>query len=122
MDLTVYLEKIVRNFSRYHKYSLGSELRAKSREIAGVIIAANSRMEKPPALLELAGALPNLYGGPSSAPSTRSATCRLTWPRLTRDSRIGAFPRPFKSAADASAAATREPATCSTASMVSAVL
>ena len=33
MDLTVYLEKIVRNFSRYHKYTLGSELRAKSREI-----------------------------------------------------------------------------------------
>ena len=33
MDLTIYLEKIVRNFSRYHKYTLGSELRAKSREI-----------------------------------------------------------------------------------------
>ncbi len=26
MDLTVYLEKIVRNFSRYHKYTLGAEL------------------------------------------------------------------------------------------------
>ncbi len=37
MDLTVYLEKIVRNFGRYHKYTLGSELRAKSREIVGVI-------------------------------------------------------------------------------------
>jgi len=37
MDLTIYLEKIVRNFSRYHKYTLGSELRAKSREIVGVI-------------------------------------------------------------------------------------
>jgi hypothetical protein len=46
MDLTVYLEKIVRNFSRYHKYTLGSELRAKSREIVGVVIAANSRVEK----------------------------------------------------------------------------
>ena len=42
MDLTVYLEKIVRNFGRYHKYTLGSELRAKSREIVGVVIAANS--------------------------------------------------------------------------------
>ena len=53
MDLTVYLEKIVRNFSRYRKYTLGSELRAKSREIVGVIIAANSRVEKLPLLLEL---------------------------------------------------------------------
>jgi 23S rRNA-intervening sequence protein len=53
MDLTVYLEKIVRSFSRYHKYTLGSELRAKSREIVGVIIAANSRVEKLAFLLEL---------------------------------------------------------------------
>jgi hypothetical protein len=51
MDLTVYLE-IVRNFSRYNKYTLGSKLRA-SREIVGVIGAANSRVEKLPLLLEL---------------------------------------------------------------------
>lgn len=25
-DLTIYFEKIVRNFTRYHKYTLGSEL------------------------------------------------------------------------------------------------
>src|SRR3989442_3875928 len=53
MDLTIYLEKIVRNFSRYHKYTLGSELRAKSREIVGVVIAANSRVDKLALLLEL---------------------------------------------------------------------
>ncbi len=53
MDLAVYLEKIVRSFSRYHKYTLGSELRAKSRGIVGVIIAANSRVEKLAPLLEL---------------------------------------------------------------------
>jgi hypothetical protein len=29
MDLTIYFEKVVRNFSRYHKYTLGSELREK---------------------------------------------------------------------------------------------
>jgi hypothetical protein len=46
MDLTVYLEKIVRNFSRYHKYTLGSELRAKSREIVGVIIALRCEEQK----------------------------------------------------------------------------
>ena len=32
-DLAVHLEKIVRNFSRYHRYSLGTELRAGSRRI-----------------------------------------------------------------------------------------
>jgi hypothetical protein len=26
-DLTLYFENIVRNFSRYHKYTLGTELR-----------------------------------------------------------------------------------------------
>ena len=42
MDLTIYLVKIVRSFSRYHKYTLGSELRERSREIVGLIIRANS--------------------------------------------------------------------------------
>ncbi len=53
MDLTIYLEKIVRHFSRYHKYTLGSDLRQKSREVVGVIITANSKGEKLPLLLEL---------------------------------------------------------------------
>ena len=48
MDLTIYFEKIVRNFTRYHKYTLGSELREKSREIVGLIIKANSTVEKLP--------------------------------------------------------------------------
>jgi hypothetical protein len=48
MDLTIYFEKIVRNFTRYHKYTLGSELRKKSREIVGLIIKANSTVEKLP--------------------------------------------------------------------------
>ena len=46
MDLAVYLEKVVRNFSRYHKYTLGVELRQKSREIVTAVIAANSPLEK----------------------------------------------------------------------------
>src|SRR5665647_975768 len=53
MDLTVYVEKIVRNFSRYHKYTLGSELRGKSREIVELIIRANSATEQLSLLLEL---------------------------------------------------------------------
>ena len=51
----------MRNFSRYHKYTLGSELRAKRREIVGVIIAANSRVEKLPLLLELREKLEGLH-------------------------------------------------------------
>lgn len=53
MDLTIYFEKIVRNFSRYHKYTLGTELRQKSLEIVGLIIKANSTVERLPLLLEL---------------------------------------------------------------------
>ena len=33
MDLALYVELVVRNFSRYHKYRLGSELRLQSREL-----------------------------------------------------------------------------------------
>ena len=46
MDLTVYFEKIVRNFSRSHKYNMGSELRTMSRDIVRLIIKANSSREK----------------------------------------------------------------------------
>jgi hypothetical protein len=41
MDLTICFENIVRNFSRYNKYTLGSELREKSREIVELIIKTN---------------------------------------------------------------------------------
>ena len=53
LDLTIYFEKIVRNFSRYHKYTLGSELRILSRDIIRLIIRANSTREKLPVLHEL---------------------------------------------------------------------
>lgn len=53
MDLTVYFEKIVRNFSRYHKYTIGSELRTVSRDIVRLIIKADTAREKLPVLYEL---------------------------------------------------------------------
>lgn len=53
MDLAVYLEQVVRNFSCYHKYTLGSDLRQQSRELVTLIIRANSRREKGPVLEEL---------------------------------------------------------------------
>ena len=53
-DLTVHIEKIVRNFSRYHKYTLGSDLRKRSRIILDKIVQANSDRENREArLLEL---------------------------------------------------------------------
>ncbi len=53
-DLTVHIEKIVRNFSRYHKYTLGTDLRSKSRGILEKIIEANNaRDDRAVHLLEL---------------------------------------------------------------------
>ena len=43
MDLTVYLEQVVRQFSRYHKYTLGTDLRQQSRELVTVIIRADRK-------------------------------------------------------------------------------
>ena len=53
-DLTVHIEKIVRHFSRYHKYTLGTDLRNKSRGILEKIIEANNaRDDRVAHLLEL---------------------------------------------------------------------
>jgi hypothetical protein len=53
-DLTVHIEKIVRHFSRYHKYTLGTDLRNKSRKILEKIIEANNaRDDRVAHLLEL---------------------------------------------------------------------
>lgn len=60
LDLTIYFEEIVRRFSRYQKYTLGTELRVKSREIVELIIKANSIREKLPMLLDLRDKLEGL--------------------------------------------------------------
>jgi hypothetical protein len=52
-DLAVHIEKIVRNFSRYHKYSLGTELRECSRLVLDRIIEANNSRDRGPVLLAL---------------------------------------------------------------------
>ena len=41
-DLTVHVEKLVRGFSRYHKYTLGTDLRNKTRAILDQIVVANN--------------------------------------------------------------------------------
>lgn len=52
-ELSLYLEEAVRNFSRYHKYTQGAELRELSREIVRRIIRVNSLEHKTDDLLEL---------------------------------------------------------------------
>ena len=44
---------MVAGFSRYHKYTLGTELRNKSREVVAAVIKANSSRDKLPRLLAL---------------------------------------------------------------------
>ena len=47
-DLCLYLEQLVRNFSRYHKYSLGVDLRDGARSVLKLVVRANSRRDKAP--------------------------------------------------------------------------
>ncbi len=51
-DLAIYFDKIVRNFSRYNKYTHGTELRNLSREILKSIIRTNNAENKLPYLLK----------------------------------------------------------------------
>ena len=60
MEVVIYLEKIVRNFSRYDKYTLGSEMRKASRDIVLLIIKANSEFDKLPLLCDLRDKLEEL--------------------------------------------------------------
>ena len=53
LNLKIYFKKILRNFSCYHKYTLGTELREKRREIVELIIKANSIKDRLSLLLEL---------------------------------------------------------------------
>ncbi|WP_347987736.1 four helix bundle protein [Methylomonas sp. AM2-LC] len=50
LNLAVHFEKIVASFSRYHKYTLGSELRNASRKAVTLIIQANNQSDKQQAL------------------------------------------------------------------------
>jgi hypothetical protein len=52
-DLAVHIEKTVRHFSRYHKYSLGTELREGSRGLLARIVEANTSRERGPVLDQL---------------------------------------------------------------------
>jgi len=42
LELTVFLEKTVRHFSRFQKYSIGERLRQSSWEVVTLVVRANS--------------------------------------------------------------------------------
>ncbi len=52
-DLCLYLEQVVQNFSRYHKYALGADLRDGARRALKLVVRANARRDKVPVLLQL---------------------------------------------------------------------
>jgi hypothetical protein len=60
LDVAVHFEQVVAGFSRYHKYTLGSELRNQSRAVVGLVVKANAASDKPPHLLALREALDEL--------------------------------------------------------------
>ena len=60
MELAIYFEKAVRNFSRYNKYTIGADLRNKSRQIACYIMRINSMENKKHALKELVAMIEEL--------------------------------------------------------------
>jgi len=59
-DLCLYFEQIVRNFSRYHKYTLGTDLRETARCVLKRIVRANAQKDKVAVLLEIRGDLEEL--------------------------------------------------------------
>ena len=52
-DLALHFEKVVAGFSRYNKYTLGTELRDLSRSVLKLVVQANSARNKVNYLLQL---------------------------------------------------------------------
>ena len=62
LDLAVHLEQAVRRFPRYHKYTLGTELRQTAQRVCRLVARANDTREaaRAAALDELVGAVEEL--------------------------------------------------------------
>ena len=52
-DLCLYLEQVVHRFSRYHKYTLGTDLRDAARRALKLVVRANSQRDRVATLLSL---------------------------------------------------------------------
>ncbi len=53
LDLVVYIETIVKGFDKYHKYTLGEDLRQQSKEVLFLIQRANMSENRSQGLLQL---------------------------------------------------------------------
>lgn len=53
LDMTVHFEKLVAGFSRYHKYTLGTELREGSRAVLQQVLRANNAATREQRAAEL---------------------------------------------------------------------
>ena len=53
LDLVVYIETIVKGFERYHKYTIGEDLRNYSKELLFMIQRANMSNQREAELLKL---------------------------------------------------------------------
>ncbi len=53
LDLVVYIETIVKGFDKYHKYTIGEDLRNYSKELLFLIQRANMSKEREAELLKL---------------------------------------------------------------------
>jgi len=60
--MSVYIENIVRGFSRYHKYTLGTDLRNLSRDVVRLIVKANSERDRLMTLIALRDTIEELKG------------------------------------------------------------
>ena len=52
-DLCLYLEQVVQRFSRYHRYTLGTDLRDEARQALKLVVRANAQRDRVASLLAL---------------------------------------------------------------------
>jgi hypothetical protein len=53
-DLCLHLEQVVQGFSRYHRYTLGADLRDSARRALKLVVRANSRQDRQAVLPRVA--------------------------------------------------------------------
>ena len=93
-DLCLHLEQVVHGFSRYHKYTLGTDLRDGARRALKLVVRANALRDRVAVLLELREQLEELKvllrlgqdhrRSRASAASSTRAPRSSSWPSRTR--------------------------------------
>ena len=73
LDLTVHMERVVAGFARYHKYTLGTELRQGSRALLMQVLRANNAATAA----QRGNELLNLCRLPVSTTDSGSAVCSV---------------------------------------------